>query len=180
MVDYDFIKQLEGNKYKAYIPKNEDGSIMGQSGVTIGTGIDLGNFGDLTKLDISDSLVKKLQLYVGLRRELAEQVLHDNPLKLSSKEVSQLNKAVIKYFTDSIKDTYERDSGREWSNLPNKVKTVVVSVLYQYGSTEKVPKFWSYVTEHDWSNLIEELRNFGDNYSHRRNLEADYLENNYA
>lgn len=180
MVDYDFIGKLEGNKDRAYIPKNDKGNIVGHSGVTIGKGLDLGNFGDLYNLDIPNALREKLEPYVGLRRELAEQALKDNPLELSDKELSELNKAVIKYYTGYVRSVYEEDSGRRWDNLPDRAKTVILSVLFQYGSPKRVPKFWSYATSHNWSNMIEELRDFGDNFPTRRNLEADYLENNYV
>ena len=35
----------------------------------------------------------------------------------------------------------------KWCELTISQRTVIASVLYQYGSPEKVPKFWKYATE---------------------------------
>ena len=57
-INFDFIKQNEGKAItKAYIPENKDGSILGQSGVTIASGFDLGQQ-DITSIS---ELSKDLQ-----------------------------------------------------------------------------------------------------------------------
>lgn len=179
-IDYDFIKQLEGNKITAYIPRDSSGNIIGQSGVTIGAGIDLGNFGNIDQLDISNKIKAKLRQYEGLRRELAEQMLKDFPLKLTEEEVSKLNAAVIDYYTTYIKDQYELESAKKWQDLSDRQQTVITSVLYQYGTPTRVPKFWAYVTSGNWSNVITELKDFGDKFTSRRHREAAYLENDHG
>ncbi len=55
-------------------------------------------------------------------------------------------------------------------------KTVIASVLYQYGSPSRVPRFWSFITANNWNSAISELRNFGDAFATRRNKEADLLQ----
>lgn len=180
MIDYEFIAELEGVGHKAYIPKYNNGRIIGQSGVTVGKGLDLGNFGDLEKLNLSYPLIEKLSPYVGLRRELAEQTLEDVPLKLSSAEVKELNKALMEHHTRYVKNWYEQESQKEWDKLDPAVQTVIASVLYQYGSPRRVPKFWNYSLGPDVYCMVKELRDFKDKFPTRRNKEADYLEKNYA
>lgn len=175
-INYDFIRQLEGDRRDAYIPKEASGRIIGQSGVTIGAGLDLGNFGDLSVLGLPKSLENKLDTYVGMRRDIAEQVLKDNPLELSAEEAATVNRAVFDYQQERVKRLYEEESGKPWDTVPPEAQTVISSVLHQYGSPSRVPKFWSHATSNNWRGMVEELRDFGDSYSTRRNKEADYLE----
>ena len=55
---------------------------------------------------------------------------------------------------------------------------VVSSVGFQYGSNlaKATPRFWDAVTNGRWQDAVDELRNFGDSYSTRRNKEADLLQ----
>ncbi|PAT70451.1 hypothetical protein CJ738_32485 [Klebsiella pneumoniae] len=43
MVKYDFIQEKEGFSTSGYVPKGSDGNPDGNSGVTVGSGVDLGN-----------------------------------------------------------------------------------------------------------------------------------------
>lgn len=171
MVDIYFVAELEGNKRKAYVPKS------GNSGVTVGLGLDIAAFGDLAQLELPEELLRKLQPYQGFRRDTAEIFLEDNPLELSEEEVSILNACLIKYKALRIRSMWNKDSSLDWCNdLDYKMQTVVFSVIHQYGSPKRVPQFWSYATRGMWDKVIEELRNFGDKYPTRRNKEANYLQ----
>lgn len=171
MIDLDFIAELEGNKRIGYVPKS------GNSGVTIGLGLDIAAFGDLRKLKLPSDLLQKLLPYQGYRRETAEIFLEDNPLELSEAEVNVLNACLIHYKALLIRSLWNRDSNLDWCNdLDYKMQTVVFSVIHQYGSPKRVPQFWSYATRGLWNDVIKELRNFGDKYPTRRNKEANYLQ----
>ena len=65
----------------------------------------------------------------------------------------------------------------EFGQLTDAQKTVITSVLFQYGSPRRTPNFWRKVTNQDWAGAEAELRNFGDKYPTRRNKEADLLKN---
>ena len=69
---FDFIKQNEGKAIsKGYIPKNTDGSVMGQSGVTIASGFDLGQQ-DITSISgLPKDLQDKLIPYLGAKKDKA-------------------------------------------------------------------------------------------------------------
>src|SRR5690606_21320176 len=67
-VDWEFISDREGGRLlKAYVPEAE----KSKSGVTVGTGVDLGarSEGDIDKLEISDDLKKKLKPYAQKQRK---------------------------------------------------------------------------------------------------------------
>ncbi|PAU40501.1 hypothetical protein CKF46_32155, partial [Klebsiella pneumoniae] len=42
IVKYDFIQEKEGFSTSGYVPKGSDGNPDGNSGVTVGSGVDLG------------------------------------------------------------------------------------------------------------------------------------------
>ena len=71
-VNFDFIKDQEGFETSGYVPKDREGNILGQSGVTIASGFDLGqrNINDLKGLP--EELIAKLSDYVGLKGEAAD------------------------------------------------------------------------------------------------------------
>ena len=86
-VDWDFISSLEGTKLKGYIPE-EKGKPIDQSGVTIGSGFDLGqqNEEGLRKIGISEELIKKFKPYLGKKGLEAQQILTNIPLQISDSE----------------------------------------------------------------------------------------------
>jgi len=170
MINIRFIEELEGNKRVAYVPS------AGNSGVTIGVGLDLGSFGNLRVLDLPKELYRLLEKYVGYRREVAEVVLEDSPLVLEEDDVKVINESLLKYKQEMVAKLYNADSKLSWESLTNTQRTVIYSVLHQYGSPRRVPKFWAAATAGDWGSVIEELRDFGDDFPTRRNKEADYLE----
>jgi hypothetical protein len=85
----EFLVEKETTSNVGYVPKNSS-----KSGVTIATGLDLGNF-DLNKINISKELKDKLIPFVGLRGEDARKVASN--LKLSDLEVQEIDGALEKY-----------------------------------------------------------------------------------
>lgn len=82
MIDFNFISELEdGRRTKGYVPDPE-GS---KSGVTIGTGVDLGQMaeGDLERLNLPTALKEKLRPYLGKKKHDALRLLEDMPLHVS-------------------------------------------------------------------------------------------------
>lgn len=185
-IDWDFIGELEGKaEQNGYVP-DADGS---KSGVTVGTGVDLGarDSDDLARLGLSESLQQKLQPYLGLQRQDAVDALAENPLQLTAEEVEELDQAVKAQALDSLITTYNAevadrnaaDGGNRASfeELPPEMQTVIASVNFQYGSLpEPTPNFFNQVVDQNWGDALGNLRDFGDNYPTRRGLEADLLE----
>jgi hypothetical protein len=179
---WSFIEKQEGKAINnAYVPQ-KDGEVIGNSGTTIATGVDLGqmNQNDLDNLNLDNDLETKLIPYLGLKKDDAVNFLQNNPLTLSDEEVSQLDQKIREKFTNDVADLYNNSSNNTFDSLTDTQQTVILSVTYQYGITipHRCPKFWKYATEGCWPCVVNVLRNFGDTYSNRRNLEADLLENN--
>jgi len=182
-VDWDFISQQEGGqRLDGYVPINPDGSVVNSSGVTVATGVDLGqrSEAEIRALDIPDTLKDKLAPYANRTRDDAATFLDSNPLALTTEEADQLDRAVKADALDDIASNYNEATANNprFDELPSEAQTVVASVGFQYGADleSATPNFWDAVTTQDWESAIRELRNFGDDFPSRRNREADVLE----
>ena len=64
----------------------------------------------------------------------------------------------------------------EFDQLDDICQTVIASVSFQYGNLSiRTPNFWQQIISGNWSAALKNLRDFGDKYSTRRNIEADLL-----
>ena len=184
-IDQGFIKGLEGTKKDGYVPNNK-GKVIGNSGVTIATGLDLGQRSDLNDIDISDELKAKLQPYLGVEKEAALALINSNPLKLSQEEVESLDLAAEKaYYIAASKRFDSRSSGKKFDELPPQVQTALYSLYFNTGSIG--PKTIEAASnDEDYSDLVSELKSYypenskmSKNYAGKRRVkEAEYIENN--
>lgn len=175
-IDFVFIAEKEGNKKEGYIPKDKKtGEILGNSGVTIGTGFDLGQHSESDLEGLPQTIKDKLKPYLGIKKKAADLFLSENPLILSEEETETINEHVKKEKTKDIIKKWNKASDIPWDSLTKEQATVVASVLYQYGSPSRTPKFWKAATSGDWDKVYKELMNFGDDYPTRRKSEAKYL-----
>ena len=192
-IDYDLIGRLEGNVLEANVP-DPTGS---KSGVTVGTGIDLGA---RTREDFAgfenQELLDRFNQYFGLQGMEAFNYEDANPLTITQEESDALNAFIKGQSTQRLRSNFEKTFGMDLADLPPELQTVVASIGYQYGpsfmidnpDTEaydpKTPSFASLldiVSERPgdvggYENIVEELRDFGDRYKRRRGKEADYLQ----
>ena len=108
------------------------------------------------------------------------------PLRLTTAEADTLTDAIENDVLDKVSKQYDNDKHEKalaFASVPRGIRTAIVSVWYQFGSPEKFPNFWNYVTRNNWDNAIKELRNFSNNPDQqargdlrRRNNEADMIE----
>jgi hypothetical protein len=185
-VDMDFISDREGGQQlNAYVPD----PTSSKSGVTVATGVDLGQLSatDLDAMDIPQTLKDQLQPYVGLKQQDAVDYLQQHPLQLSQDDAQALDDAVLKPIINQLQSNFDKDTtGTAFSQLPSEAQTVIASVATQYGAnmgyppgpgqSAPAPKFWNDVTTGDWNGAVAELRDFGDNYQSRHNIEANLLQ----
>jgi Bacterial toxin homologue of phage lysozyme, C-term len=175
-IDFDFISDREGGQQlQGYVPRHN------KSGVTIGTGVDLGQRSaeEIDRLDLPKSLRDKLKPFAGMRRVQASEALHRNPLRVTKEEADLLDREVHRDTINTIIESYNRRSRFDFRDLPSPMQTVITSVGFQHGpSLTTVPRFLKFATEANLPGMIAELRNFKDDHPERRNLEADYLERN--
>ncbi|QDF06620.1 pesticin C-terminus-like muramidase [Myxococcus xanthus] len=184
-VDWDFIAEQEGRAVQdGYVP-DATGS---KSGVTVGTGVDLGarDMNDLDRLGLSDALKTKLEPYLGKQGQDAADFLAENPLNLTAEEVKELDRAVKGEALDNVVNEYNTEVERlnaadggsrpKFAELPREMQTVIASVGFQYGSLKTAtPNFFAQVTEQRWDDAKANLEDFGDRYPSRRDREADLL-----
>ena len=177
-INWKFISEKEGaGKEQGYVPKDKNNKPDSNSGVTIGTGIDLKmkNRKYFEDLNIDEDIIKKLEPFFGLKGLEAD--VKAKNLNLSTEQIAKLDLAVKKDYSNRIITQYEKDSGKRFENLTDAQQTVLISVAFQHGlGATKNYNFWKQATTGDWDSVKKNLRDFKDNYNKRRNLEADLLE----
>jgi hypothetical protein len=106
---------------------------LGFSGVTVGTGFDLGQqvFSEVAALKLSLPLNKKLVPYIGMQRLSALAVLQENPLELTAAEVAELDNAVHDRY---IGETAVLFGPSGFDRAPPQAQAVAVSLHYQFGT----------------------------------------------
>ena len=171
-VDWEWIAKREGKAIdEGYVPSDN-------SGVTIGTGVDLKmkNAELLESLKVPSDIIEVLEPYFRLKGNEAKAYLKDNPLVLSPVDIKILDKAVKTFEGNKIKTAYEKDSKKSWNDLSANQQTVVTSVGFQYGDmARRTENFWEGVVSGNWTGVYNELMNFKDKHSTRREAEAKLL-----
>ncbi len=185
-VDWSFISEREGGQLlTGYVP-NASGS---QSGVTIGTGVDLGqrSESDIDALDISADLKTKLKLYCLKKSKGATDYLKQTPLTITADDARSLDKAIKQPLLDKLIAAYDAAVDKanladscnrvHFNELSQGVQTALASASFQYGSLSgSTPNFWKQVTEQRWKDASDNLKNFRDAYPTRRKLEAGLID----
>ena len=175
MIDFNFISNLEGGRKTEGYVQDPEGS---RSGVTIATGVDLGQMGeiDLSRLNLSPDLKDRLRPYLGRIKFEAVSLLENIPLQVTPAEAELIDKEVKSRFVRGLERKFNQTANTVFEGLPDGVQTVIASVTFQYGDLRSAtPNFWRQITIGDWQGAYQNLRNFGDSYSTRRNKEADLL-----
>jgi Bacterial toxin homologue of phage lysozyme, C-term len=184
-VDWAFIREREGDKLDGYVPDAGGSS----SGVTIATGIDLGQRGgsDIDKLDITDDLKKKLKPYCLKTGKAATDLLAKSPLSITATEADALTKAVKGPMLDALVSDYDAAVDKanaadhctrvHFDQLPSSVQTAIASAQFQYNSlSSRTANYWKQITEQRWADASKNLKDFGDRYKTRRKLEAGLID----
>ena len=92
-IDWTFIGEQEGaGVCKGYVPLAN----TSESGVTIATGVDLGqrSAASLATLGLSPALQAKLAPYCGMKKQAAQAFLDANPLTITTDECTQIDNAI--------------------------------------------------------------------------------------
>jgi len=181
-IDEEFVGNKEGNRIHMYVPEEKTGVAFKKSGVTIGTGFDLGSKSEdmLENMNISAATIRKLKPYLGLKGQKAYNYLKDvGDMGLpvfNSAEIEDLNRKSFTWYADNLARQYESKSdGKKFMDLSKAQQTVLFSVGYQYGSFDDTPNFIGYAASGNWKSVYQELMNFKDSHPTRRKAEAQLL-----
>jgi hypothetical protein len=177
-IDWEYLTAAEGYETKGYIPKDKKNKIIDSSGVTVGTGVDLGSKNAAYFAALPKTLRDKLTPYLGLKGTAAETALTNTPLSVTDAEARQINAVAKRAETDLLKEQWQSATGTSFDDLPQWMATPIASVLYQHGAgdpAKNIPKFWAAATSQDVPSMESELRKFGDKTPTRRKADADYL-----
>lgn len=191
LVDVGFVQCHEGFLCCGYVPiSRSTGRVLGRSGVTVGSGVDLGykTSASLAEMGVPRMIVTTLDLYFGLRMDEAACAVLERPFTLDCSDAQSLTEAVKRHVVSELQRRYDRDraaapESEAFAELPRGVRTAVADVWFQFGPPDAYPTFWGHVTRNDWPSAVKELRDFyGPNANPpkgdltRRNNEADILE----
>jgi len=151
MIYYEFISEVLGKFEgkgiaRGYVPCTkgtwyggndpEKGPALGASGVTIATGVDLGQqtIHGLLNMGVPVDIVEILEPYIGLKREQAIQKLKAAPFAITPKQVIDIDNAVKRHY---INDTADKFGKVVFEAAPKEVQAVAASLCYQFGTPQR-------------------------------------------
>lgn len=177
-IDYDFVSGREGNKHSIYVPflNNQPHE---NSGGTLASGFDLKSKTEksLKDMEIDDNVITLLKPYLGKKGAEAHKFIQEHPLTLNSYQIDHINLQAKKYYTANIANQYNKaaNNNKNFYDLSASQQTVIYSVGFQYGNLNRTPRFLEQAVKGDAKGMYDELMNFGDKFSKRRELEANKL-----
>lgn len=145
------IQEFEGSKRKGYVPKDNSGNIIGNSGVTIGKGLDLGaqNPNSLRAMGLEGELLDRLSQYTGYKGKEAADIA--DTLQISKEEEKHINTAVTSRYWDLFNLEFNDKVGYSSEELPAKARYAVASRYFNSGGS-------IFKTKKGETNLTKQLR----------------------
>lgn len=131
------LERFEGKGVaKGYVPADKSGKPLGVSGVTVASGLDLGQqtSAGLRAMGISDKIISRLAPYIGIKGTAAQALLARNPLRLTADEVTAIDTAVHAAYINTAAGLFGRVS---FAAAPKEAQAVAVSLHYQFGKPER-------------------------------------------
>ena len=150
------VSKLEGGQRLDAYPPPAKGS-----GVTVATGIDLGqrSVAELKELGASEALIEKVTPYLGKKDSDAKALLKSKPLTLDQAEADELDSIIGSEIRSVVGTKYESATGTKLGDLPAEARDVVESLAYNFGPNldSKLPTIWKLITDNDWAGLKRAL-----------------------
>lgn len=193
-VDFSKVSEFEGNQMlTGYVPTDQQGHVLGRSGLTIATGFDVGQFtlNQLQELGIPSDLLEIVKPYAGLTRIHALHALREAEKRdghgpiITKAQADLIDKVVKGYHLRAAKIAWNRKlpaGGQKFEELTVAQQTVIFSRTFHQGpgmpDTTVAKKFYTAAQAGDWELAEKELRNYDvkpDWYKHRVHKEADLL-----
>ncbi|MBQ9536599.1 MAG: hypothetical protein IJU79_02290 [Desulfovibrionaceae bacterium] len=173
-----YIPCRPGNFYGKPTQDPNKYTAIGVSGVTIATGVDLGqtDVPSLQGYGICQATIDKLVPYIGLKTSRAIHKLSKLPLTITKVEADELDSCLhLGYLNRYVRPAYDRESKIKFDDLPQEAQAAIFSICYQkgVGGTRKgAPKTWRYFVNQQWEDACRELIHGFNAYAARRRLEG--------
>lgn len=193
-IDFSVLEKSEKFTTEGYVPvctatsiKNKNpvcsgksvGDAIGKSGVTVGTGVDLGQMNeyDLKRLRLPEHIYKAVKPYLGKR---GAEALKMPKLQLMGIDAKILSDRIKDNIISVIVKRYEDKSGKVFNSLSINIQTAIVDYFYQYGQNSMLVsphnKFWESIVNNEWKEAVKFL-NEQLQYKDRRKNEAELILN---
>ena len=176
---YDFVAGNEGGAIEGYVPQR-NGVAMGVSGVTIATGLDLGQQSEasLRGMGFTEEEITNLSPYLGLQQEEAIDYLAKNPLSITQEDADTWKNRVFDAYEKKAAGAWEAnmaEGGTDWYDLTESQRTVAYDVFYQHGvgKSGKAKDIKEAIYAEDWDrakSLMEESEMYATRNQARSNL----------
>lgn len=177
-----FLLKWETSQTEGYIPcrkrnftgRNDFaqcGEVIASSGVTIGTGLDLGQQSakSLRDMGLGATLMVRFAPYLGLSRMAAVAALQRAPLTIMPAQCAELDELVHAHYIRNAAKAYDRAAVLRFEDIPAEAQTVIVSLFYQLGSGPKAyPIAWALLCASAWAGAAHELKTGFKRYANRR------------
>lgn len=172
-----------GQQTKGYVPR------AGKSGVTVATGVDIGQMSEnqVRGLGLSNDLTNRLLPYANKQRSAAEAALKKKPLNISQEEADALDEVVQERHLQATRDEWNRrrpEGGTAFEDLSSAQQTVLLSRTYHQGvgmpDIRTSRAFYNDAQHGRWEEVESDLRSYPAAhdvgwYQTRVNGEADLL-----
>ncbi|MCL1813405.1 MAG: pesticin C-terminus-like muramidase [Treponema sp.] len=178
MINYSYINTVlakyEGKGYaRGYIPCKggtyyggndpAKGEPFGASGVTIATGVDLGQQtkAGLESMGIAAGTIALLEPYLGLKKWMAVEKLKAVPITITAEQVIEIDDAVHAFYINNTANMFGRE---KFEAAPKEAQAVAVSLHYQFGSLRRdaspgLGLAWEAMRSGDYKKAAQHLTN---------------------
>jgi hypothetical protein len=128
--------ELESSERQGYVP-TKDGNPIGNSGVTIAGGLDLGQHdaSSLRGLGLSEGLITQFSPYLGLQGAAAQARLTSSPIGVTSAQESSINNSISQGYWDELAASYQARVGSPITDLTDSQQLALHSAHFNLGST---------------------------------------------
>ena len=158
-------REEEGFLDKPHYPVNRGEEDTDNSGVTIGSGVDIGQYNELElrQMGIPAELLDRLKPGIGVTGMAAREVVESGAIRLKDGEARLITDLAQAHHAGKISNEFNRISqsqngtdGVLFHELSPQMQTLMISIGYQYGS-KGAPTFFTHVANEDWEAAKEEM-----------------------
>lgn len=167
-IDWEYIRRwengLDPTTKRPKTPLTQGYVPSSGSGVTIGTGVDIGqrDLAEFKTWDIEPALFQKLAPYLDKTGAKARAALKKRSLTLTAEEAEQISRASQKHELGRLVSNFNRDSKiGPFHKLPVGAQTVLLSLYMHHGASDPAkdtPRLWGHVTTGDWAAAVQEIK----------------------